>query len=107
MKVWMRRPRGGRERSPARSMSSRRQRASAATIGRRTSAATVAHRLGVGLGGDREARFDHVHAERVELAGELQLLGHASSENPGACSPSRSVVSKIVMRSAMEPPVKL
>ena len=50
--------------------------------GRRSSRGDRPHGLGVGLGGDREARFDHVHAERVELPGELQLLGHAQRE-PG------------------------
>ena len=56
------------------------------------------HGLGVGLGSDRKAGLDDVHAERVERARHAQLLVHVHRE-AGACSPSRSVVSKMIRRS--------
>ena len=61
-------------------MSSLRQRARAAVTGRDTSVAIDPHGFGVGFGGDRKARFDDVHAERVELPRQLELLGHAQRE---------------------------
>jgi hypothetical protein len=33
-----------------------------------------AHRFGVGLGGNREARFDDVHPERAQLPCQLELF---------------------------------
>ena len=39
-----------------------------------------AHGLGVGFGSDRKARFDDIHAQSVQLPGQLQLLGHAQRE---------------------------
>ncbi len=39
-----------------------------------TSCGHPPHRLGVVLGGDREARLDDVHAENLELAGQTDLL---------------------------------
>ena len=39
-----------------------------------------AHRLGVGLGGDREAGLDDVHAQVVELTSQPQLLLDAHRE---------------------------
>lgn len=52
------------------------------------------HRCKVTRTGYREARFHDIHAQLGQLAGQNDLLlrGKAS---PGACSPSRSVVSKI------------
>ena len=58
-------------------------------------------RLGVGLRGDGEAGFDDVHAERLELPGQPDLLLDVASRSPGACSPSRRVVSKMTSRSAI------
>ena len=43
-----------------------------------------------------EAGLDHVDAEPLELRGDLGLLVWRSAM-PGDCSPSRSVVSKIVI----------
>ena len=40
----------------------------------------AAHRLGVGRRGNREAGLDDVHAERVELTRQLQLLRRAQRE---------------------------
>ncbi len=48
----------------------------------------------VALGGDREAGLDDVDPQARELLGDLQLLGDVQ-EMPGACSPSRRVVSKM------------
>ena len=42
----------------------------------------LADRFGVGRRGDRKAGLDDVHAERIELTGELQLLGRPERE-PG------------------------
>ena len=41
-----------------------------------------AHRFGVGRRGNREPGLDDVHAQRVELTGQLQLLGRAQRK-PG------------------------
>ena len=38
------------------------------------------HGLGVGFGGNRKARFDDIHAQSVQLPGQLELLGHAQRE---------------------------
>ena len=37
--------------------------------------------FGVGLGRNRKTGFDHVHAKRVELPGQLQLLVHFQRES--------------------------
>ena len=52
-------------------------------------------RLEVARGGDRKAGLDDVDAQARELVRDLELLGSGSAYAPGACSPSRSVVSKI------------
>ena len=62
------------------------------------SSAIACDRLEVARRGDREAGLDHVDAEPLELARDAQLLGRVMLQ-PGDCSPSRSVVSKIVTRS--------
>ncbi len=49
--------------------------------------------------GDGKARFDQVHAQRIELLWRARTFSLVRSEKPGACSPSRRVVSKIVTRS--------
>jgi hypothetical protein len=51
-------------------------------------------RLEVAVRGGREAGLDDVDLEPLELARDLQLLA-AVRPAPGACSPSRSVVSKM------------
>ena len=55
-------------------MSAGAQRASAATTGRSTRQRHPLHRLGVGLGRDREAGLDDVDAQRLELPGQADLL---------------------------------
>ena len=50
------------------------QRASAATTGRVDDLRDPPDRLGVGLRRDREARLDDVHAQRLELPGQADLL---------------------------------
>ena len=99
MNVWMRDRAAPFRDSPARSMSSGRQRASAAITGRRTLRRHLLHAFRVVERRDGEAGLDQVHAQRVELPGQLAPSRSVRSEKPGACSPSRSVVSKIVMRS--------
>ena len=69
--------------APARSMSSGRQRASAAIDGRLHLAGDVADGLEVVLGGDREAGLDDVDAELVERSGEAELLLVAEREAGG------------------------
>ena len=51
------------------------------------------------------ARLDHVHAESRELVRDLELLVQVMVQ-PGACSPSRSVVSKTRTRSTSSPGVR-
>ena len=93
-KTWMRGSGRALERAAAaRSTSAVTARARPAMIGRRTSAAIGADRREVAVRGDREPGLDDVHAERVELARQAQLLA-AVMLKPGACSPSRSDVSK-------------
>jgi hypothetical protein len=48
-------------------------------------------------GTGREAGFDHVHAEFGQRMREQELLRGVMLQ-PGDCSPSRRVVSKILMR---------
>ena len=62
------------------------------------------HRAGDGLDrlevagrGDGKAGLDHVHAQVGQGPGQFQLLRQVHAE-AGDCSPSRSVVSKIVIR---------
>ena len=50
--------------------------------------------------GDREAGFDDVDAHLLEHLGDAQLLARPFIEQPGDCSPSRRVVSKMMMRSS-------
>ena len=61
-------------------------------------ARNLPHRFGVGRRRDGEAGLDDVHAERVERARHGAAWPGTSSEKPGACSPSRSVVSKMMTR---------
>ena len=77
MNVWMRDRSAPFSASPARSMSSGRQRASAAMIGPPHGRGHLLHPFGVVQRRDGEAGFDQVHAERVELPGELHLLAGA------------------------------
>src|ERR1700736_5356057 len=86
--------------SPARSISSGRHRARAAMTGRRTLAATCftpsassADAIG------KPASIKSTPSPSSSLASCTFSL--VRSENPGACSPSRSVVSKIVIRSVV------
>jgi hypothetical protein len=57
-----------------------------------------AHRLEVAGRGDREAGLDHVDAQAGELVRDLELLRRVQRD-PGDCSPSRRVVSKMMTRS--------
>ena len=41
----------------------------------------LAHGFGVGRRGDRESGFDDVHAERIDLTRQLQLLGRPERES--------------------------
>ena len=52
-------------------------------------------RLEVAVAGDREPGLDDVDAEASELLRDLELLDHIEGD-PGDCSPSRRVVSKIL-----------
>ena len=58
------------------------------------------HGLEIARRGDGEAGLDHVDAEVLERLGDLQLFGRGSCSHPGDCSPSRSVVSKMIRRSS-------
>jgi len=49
--------------------------------------------LEVARRGDREAGFDHIHAQTRELLRDLKLLLRVQRD-AGDCSPSRSVVSR-------------
>ena len=74
MKTWSRPRAAAPSASPASSMSRSWQRASAAMTGRRISAAISLHAPEVALGRGGEAGLHDVHAERVELPGESELL---------------------------------
>ena len=98
MNVWMRDRSAPFSASPARSMSSGRQRASAAMIGRRTAAATCftpSASSSDAMG--KPASIRSTPSASSCLASSTFSL--VRSEKPGACSPSRRVVSKIVTRS--------
>ena len=96
-KTWTRvRPRAPASASTAASRSSARVRASEATVGLLTAAADGANALEVTRRGDREAGLDHVDAEALEPERDL-AFSSGESAMPGDCSPSLSVVSKIVI----------
>ena len=99
MNVWMRGRSASRTASHARSMSAAWARARPAMTGPCDLAGDRLHRLEVAGRGDREAGLDHVDAQARELMGDLELLGRCSARCPGDCSPSRSVVSKMMTRS--------
>ena len=63
------------------------------------------HAPEVGFGRRREPGLDHVHPEHLELPGEPHLLVHGRLL-PGACSPSLSVVSKILTSRPILPPTR-
>ena len=52
-------------------------------IGRPHRAAIALHRLEVAVRGDREAGFDDVDAQAIELLGQAQLLGRRHAEARG------------------------
>ena len=68
--------------STAASMSSRRVRASEATVADSTARAAAAHALGVAGRGGCEARLDDVDAEPLELPGDLCFLVLAAARCP-------------------------
>ena len=57
------------------------------------------HRLEVARRACREARLDNIHAQPVELPCDFQLLRRRQPDSAD-CSPSRSVVSKIITLSS-------
>ena len=59
------------------------------------------HGFRVGRRRDGEPRLDDVHAERVERPRHRQLGRARPASSPGACSPSRRVVSKMVTRAVV------
>ena len=65
-------------------------------IGRRTAAAMV-RTASKSPSDDREAGFDDVHTQAIELLGR-RSFSDAVMLKPGACSPSRSVVSNTRIR---------
>ena len=65
-----------------------------------TSLGDAPHRLRLAGRGRREARLDDVHPEARELLRDADLLVDGQAA-PGACSPSRRVVSKTRMRQAI------
>ena len=100
MKVWMRGRSASRTASPAAVTSRSLARARPATI-------TPGDLLGDGADGlevarrrDREARLEHVDAAGARAAGRSRTFSRVLRWMPGDCSPSRSVVSKIVTRFA-------
>src|SRR5664280_1515643 len=97
MNVWMRGRAAPSSAAAARSMSASTERASAATMGRRTSRAMArtelkssSEAIGKPASITSTPRVSSFRARRTFSASHI--------EKPGACSPSRSVVSKIVMR---------
>ena len=74
MKTWTRERLAPATASTAASTSSRRVRASAATVGPSTTARHLAHAFEVSGGGRGEPGLDHVHAETLELLRDLRLL---------------------------------
>src|ERR1035437_930145 len=97
MNVWMRGLSAPSRAAAARSMSASTERASAAMTGRRTSRATArtelkssSEAIGKPASITSTPRASSFRARRTFSASHI--------EKPGACSPSRSVVSKIVMR---------
>src|SRR5664279_1000590 len=98
MNVWMRGRAAPSRAAAARSMSASTERASAAMTGRRTSRATArtelkssSEAIGKPASITSTPRASSFRARRTFSASRI--------EKPGACSPSRSVVSKIVIRS--------
>jgi hypothetical protein len=103
MKMWIRlRSPPEPARSPKRSMSLRVARASEQMIGPSIVPA-IPRSLCVARRGGGEARLDDVDPQGGERLGDAQL-GLSVIEKPGACSPSRSVVSKMRIW-VMRPPV--
>ena len=94
MKTWMRGCSAWRTASHARSTSLNAVRDSAGDGRALHGLGDGLDRLEVALAGDREAGLDHVDTEARELVGDLELLAHVERD-PGDCSPSRRVVSKI------------
>src|SRR5450759_3870108 len=102
MNVWMRGRAAPSRAAAARSMSASTERASAAMTGRRTSRATArteakssSEAIGKPASITSTPRASSFRARRTFSASRI--------EKPGACSPSRSVVSKIVIRAGTGP----
>ena len=108
MKVWMRRRGGRRERRAGALDVGRAGSAPAPAIDRPLHLASRSCRTASASASDAIGKpgLDDVHAERVELPRQRAASRRSRIEKPGACSPSRRVVSKIVRRLVdMSPPL--
>ena len=96
MKTWMRDLRASARDSAAASMSSLRVRASEATVGRSTAAAT-ALTPSKSPGDETENPASTMSTPSRSSWVAISTFSSGDSAMPGDCSPSRSVVSKIVI----------
>ena len=104
MKTWMRDRRALASDSAAASMSSLRVRASEATVGRSTAAAT-ALTPSKSPGEETENPASTMSAPSRSSCVPISAFSSGESAMPGDCSPSRNVVSKIViLRLTAHPP---
>ena len=102
--MWIRERSAGASARAASSMSCRRVRASAAMTGRRTAVAicrTASESAGEAIG--KPASM--MSTPSASSARAIASFAGTSIEKPGACSPSRSVVSKTVTRAGVLMPL--